>query len=238
MIQAGGFIDSTLGVRFGLATLTAAAMGQVVSDVSGVLCGDALESYLQRLKIIKPTNLSLVQRQLSICRRVKMAGAVLGIITGCALGATSLLLVDLEVHERSNEFGELRQILCNMFQFDEGDDLKSGSYTIYALDGSRLGINDSNGVVFRSLRSVKEGSHAMECMQSSSIVRDIMGESTMCIPVKSASGDVIAVIELKGKTAMGENGDNSYTQSDEGIAKLLGCHVGLIFDKLEKLHGR
>mmetsp|Transcript_11351 Transcript_11351/g.24078 ORF Transcript_11351/g.24078 Transcript_11351/m.24078 type:complete len:229 (+) Transcript_11351:90-776(+) len=33
MIQAGGLIDSTLGVKFGLATLTAAAMGQVVSDV-------------------------------------------------------------------------------------------------------------------------------------------------------------------------------------------------------------
>lgn len=33
MIQAGGYIDSTLGVKFGLTTLTAAAMGQVVSDV-------------------------------------------------------------------------------------------------------------------------------------------------------------------------------------------------------------
>lgn len=33
MIQAGGYIDSTLGVKFGLATMTAAAMGQVVSDV-------------------------------------------------------------------------------------------------------------------------------------------------------------------------------------------------------------
>jgi len=33
MIQAGGLIDSTLGVKFGLATLTAAAMGQICSDV-------------------------------------------------------------------------------------------------------------------------------------------------------------------------------------------------------------
>ena len=33
MIQAGGYIDSTLGVKFGLATMTAAAMGQIVSDV-------------------------------------------------------------------------------------------------------------------------------------------------------------------------------------------------------------
>jgi hypothetical protein len=33
MIQAGGYIDATLGVKFGLATMTAAAMGQIVSDV-------------------------------------------------------------------------------------------------------------------------------------------------------------------------------------------------------------
>jgi len=33
MIQAGGYIDATLGVKMGLATMTAAAMGQVFSDV-------------------------------------------------------------------------------------------------------------------------------------------------------------------------------------------------------------
>lgn len=38
MVQAGGYIDATLGVQLGLATLTAAAMGQVVSDVRFVPC--------------------------------------------------------------------------------------------------------------------------------------------------------------------------------------------------------
>ena len=46
MIQAGSYIDNTLGVQFGLATLTAAAMGQVVSDMSGVLFGGSLERML------------------------------------------------------------------------------------------------------------------------------------------------------------------------------------------------
>ena len=43
LIQAGGYIDSTFGITFGLATLSAAAAGQVVSDVSGVIFGGTLE---------------------------------------------------------------------------------------------------------------------------------------------------------------------------------------------------
>jgi hypothetical protein len=39
MLTAGELIDTTIGVRLGLATLTAAALGQVVSDVSGVFSG-------------------------------------------------------------------------------------------------------------------------------------------------------------------------------------------------------
>ncbi|EOD36166.1 hypothetical protein EMIHUDRAFT_49391, partial [Emiliania huxleyi CCMP1516] len=42
MIQAGNAIDCTLGVSFGLSTLTAlraAAFGQVCSDSAGVLFG-------------------------------------------------------------------------------------------------------------------------------------------------------------------------------------------------------
>jgi len=44
MVHAGDYIDSTLGVTFGLATIQAAAMGQLVSDTSGVLFGNTLES--------------------------------------------------------------------------------------------------------------------------------------------------------------------------------------------------
>ena len=43
MIQAGGYIDATFGAALGLATLAAAAMGQVVSDVSGVIFGSTVE---------------------------------------------------------------------------------------------------------------------------------------------------------------------------------------------------
>jgi hypothetical protein len=40
----GDFIDTTIGVIFGLSTLSAAALGQVVSDVSGVFFGGTIEA--------------------------------------------------------------------------------------------------------------------------------------------------------------------------------------------------
>ncbi len=43
MIQAGQYIDSTLGVTLGLATMIAAAAGQVVSDESVVVFGGSLQ---------------------------------------------------------------------------------------------------------------------------------------------------------------------------------------------------
>lgn len=49
MIQAGDMIDNTIGVTFGLATLTSAAYGQIVSDVSGTLSSGVVANLFERL---------------------------------------------------------------------------------------------------------------------------------------------------------------------------------------------
>jgi len=127
MIQAGQYIDSTLGVSLGLATMSAAAAGQVVSDVSGVVFGGTLERFLTRLSLIEAPALTPAQRQLSICRNVSMAGAVLGVIFGCALGATTLLLVDLEARDRMDRATQLREIVTDMMSDDDKGDKGDGS---------------------------------------------------------------------------------------------------------------
>lgn len=114
LIQAGQYIDSTLGVSLGLATMTAAACGQVVSDVSGVVFGGTLERFLLRLSLIESPKLSTAQRQLPVCRNVSMAGAVVGVVLGCALGATTLLLVDLEKRGRIERAQQLRDIVGDL----------------------------------------------------------------------------------------------------------------------------
>ncbi len=47
----GEFVDSTLGVTFGLSTLTAAAIGQIFSDVSGVCFGGTVEAFMGKLGV-------------------------------------------------------------------------------------------------------------------------------------------------------------------------------------------
>lgn len=114
MIQAGQFIDNTIGVTMGLATMTAAAAGQVVSDVSGVIFGGSLERFLHRYRLIAASSLTTAQRALPICRNVAMLGAVCGVALGCGLGASCLLFMDLEARERAERAIQLKAVLNDM----------------------------------------------------------------------------------------------------------------------------
>ncbi|KAH8061661.1 hypothetical protein JL720_13361 [Aureococcus anophagefferens] len=68
MIHAGNAIDCTLGVAFGLSTLTAAACGQVCSDAAGVLFGGVLDRGAASLGLPR-ANLTLFQRRSAIAKR-------------------------------------------------------------------------------------------------------------------------------------------------------------------------
>ena len=109
MIQAGGFIDSTFGVVLGLSTLTAAAMGNVVSDTSGTLFGGIVESAVDRMRLTQP-RLTDAQRSLRVTKLCGTGGAAVGVIVGCILGASSLLFMDLEKADRLKKLQELQTV--------------------------------------------------------------------------------------------------------------------------------
>mmetsp|Transcript_4190 Transcript_4190/g.10679 ORF Transcript_4190/g.10679 Transcript_4190/m.10679 type:complete len:423 (+) Transcript_4190:1649-2917(+) len=118
MIQAGQYIDTNLGQALALSTLAAAAFGQVISDVAGVLFGSSLETALKPLLGKNHTtcssHLTAAQRALPIARYAQTAGAVVGVIIGCLLGASSLLFMDLKVRERQEKLQELTNILQDL----------------------------------------------------------------------------------------------------------------------------
>lgn len=89
MITAGSAIDNSLGVHLGMATMTAAAIGQVVSDVSGVFFGDTLSKVFN----VAPANLTKAQSKLKLVSRIKLTGGVLGVTAGCILGAAALWII-------------------------------------------------------------------------------------------------------------------------------------------------
>jgi len=109
MIQAGEAIDLTLGVTFGLSTLTAAALGQVISDFSGVCFGGTVDAMVTKMGL--PTaELTSSQRLLKSVRLSMTGGAALGVVVGCSLGMTSLLFMDLDKADRMKREQELNTI--------------------------------------------------------------------------------------------------------------------------------
>jgi len=112
MLQAGNAIDCTLGVTFGLSTLTAAAFGQVCSDASGVIFGGTLER-LSTMAGLPSAGLTTAQRHLPVVQRVRWAGSLLGVMFGCCLGLVNLFFIDttrsstlkLQAFNEEQEFG-------------------------------------------------------------------------------------------------------------------------------------
>ena len=102
MITAGDLIDNTLGVKFGMATLTAAACGQVVSDVCGVCFGGTVEAFATKFGLPSP-DLTSSQRRMKVSRLTATFGAVIGVVIGCFLGMGTLFLVDTTAADREKK---------------------------------------------------------------------------------------------------------------------------------------
>jgi hypothetical protein len=132
MIQAGDLIDNTIGVTFGLATLTSAAYGQIISDVSGTVSSGFVEALAGKLGLARA---NLTSEQLAL-RSVQVSGtfgAVCGVATGCLLGMGCLLFMDLEKSERLKKAGELRTLYSTLME--EGHDLIGAEHcALFLLD--------------------------------------------------------------------------------------------------------
>lgn len=93
MIHAGNEIDCSLGVMFGLSTLTAAAIGQIVANGASVLFGGYVERTARSMGLPSAGFTSL-QRQLSVVRRVGLMGNFVGCLLGSCFGLLNLLWID------------------------------------------------------------------------------------------------------------------------------------------------
>lgn len=248
MIQAGQYIDSTLGVYLGLATMTAAAAGQVVSDVSGVVFGKAMARFLNNLNLIRSPSLTNAQRQLSICRNVSMAGAVIGVTVGCALGAMTLLVVDLEARDRIQRAMQLRDIVTDMISQDDRSNgamkeqtatagLQCDTCTVYLTDiaqdfdfdklqesgnskekGGPGGGPRQRRTQLELLRNAPSDCAAKQCADERQVILD---SHAMYAPLlKYGTEDVMAVLEFRhdGDKEKGDRNDTSSSTSSSADA--------------------
>jgi len=95
MIVAGEYIDLTLGVRLGLSTMAAAALGNTISDLMGVGSAWYVESCADKLGA-RPPDLSAAQLELPRSRVCANLGRAVGIVIGCVLGMFPLIFIDCD----------------------------------------------------------------------------------------------------------------------------------------------
>ena len=86
------------GVKFGLSTLAAAGIGNLISDVVGISLGEVIEANVARF--VEAPKLTAEQMELRATRLVKGSANVLGISLGCLIGMFPLLFM----HDRKAVF--------------------------------------------------------------------------------------------------------------------------------------
>jgi len=181
-----------------------------------------------------------------------MAGAVLGVIFGCALGASSLLLLDLEPSHKSIHC-ELEQILQDVLYLKSGEQSTTNKFAIpsdkcnvyFVGDRAHTISNqtensDQSSYTRHSIDHAKDNQTVQDCAKSGTIVvqNDIISHqqdsdichSVLCVPIIiSNDQDVTAVVEFIRINPTSE--EVHFTKSDVQLAQMLSHHVRIFLTK-------
>lgn len=149
MIQAGEAIDMSLGVAFGLSTMTAAGFGQCFSDVAGITCGGIVDAGVAKMNLPQH-NLSPAQLDLKVTRTWHTMGGCVGVVTGCLLGMSCLLFMDTDKADRAKKAKELHSIFENV--------LEEGHKLIHAGTYAMKPVRQSSRIMLGRRRTERMGS--------------------------------------------------------------------------------
>jgi hypothetical protein len=229
MIQAGSMIDNTIGVQLGLATMTAAALGQIVSDTCGVLFGGTLE----RILAIRPLQLTAAQQNLPLIRRLRLVGAVVGVILGCSIGALVGLGIGTSIesqdHDRERSLYRVQKVLEDAMTNPEDKWAPChASCALYVASGSgghdgktrwNVPTSTATASALLGLSMTTNDSFAKQCAADG---HPIVFENFMYIPVvHSQSKAVLGVLKV-------EHSSKSKTSVNVEDGQLLARSLGYI----------
>lgn len=239
MIQAGEAIDMSIGVMFGLSTLTAAGFGQCVSDVAGLTCGGIVDATVAKMNLPRH-GLSPAQLDLRKVRITSTVGGCVGVVIGCLLGMTSLLFMDTNRAEKAKKAKELTSIFESV--------MKEGHKLVNAERATLWIIDDDGKLWSRVATGTKEDLHLSldsgivgYCARTGEVVntRNAYADSRfsqeidrqsgfhtktlLTTPVKGEDGEVIGVIQMVNKKE--DQAESTFNANDEKLAQMLAFHV-------------
>eukprot|EP00591_Stephanopyxis_turris_P018762 CAMPEP_0195542534 /NCGR_PEP_ID=MMETSP0794_2-20130614/51653_1 /TAXON_ID=515487 /ORGANISM="Stephanopyxis turris, Strain CCMP 815" /LENGTH=307 /DNA_ID=CAMNT_0040676667 /DNA_START=29 /DNA_END=952 /DNA_ORIENTATION=- len=253
LILAGDAIDLSLGVMLGISTLCAAALGNIISDLAGVMLGTVIEEWCAKLGLPTP-NFSNAQRQLRSVRISGQIGVAVGLTVGCIIGMFPLLFIDSGMAEKKKKLANMDGIFNDVVT--EAKDLlraeKTSLYFLLNANSSSKGVEAGDGRYFCDKYvggcQNQEGRVPLEHDRKSRVVRtgdseiinDLQSEpghetralgkeakNMICVPVFNASGEVIAVIQATNK-------DGGFGPADMHILQALASHISVYLSSVDE----
>jgi len=252
MIQAGDLIDNSIGITFGLSTLTAAGFGQCISDVAGFTSGGLVDAAVSKLNM--PTHgLSQAQLSLKSARIYHTAGGCVGVVIGCLLGMCSLFFMDTDKKERERKARELKTIFetitrdgsklvsaerCSLWMHDQDKHELWTQVASGTKKGEILRIPDNTGVAGAAVQEATT-INILDAYEDSRFNPEVdqktgfRTRSIIAVPIMQSEGSgsrVIGCIQMVNK----KNSDFTDGVFDENDAKLLTMLAGHVkaFTKL------
>ncbi|KAL3800749.1 hypothetical protein ACHAW5_009319 [Stephanodiscus triporus] len=247
MITAGDLIDHTLGVRFGLSTLVAAAFGNLCSDMSGVLFGSVVESAAARLKLELP-NLTAAQSSMAVTRRAATLGQLVGIFCGCCLGMTRLLFMDLPGAERHKMAKKLDTVFepvlrsahtlvnaerCTLYLYDEergelwtraavdGEHVSNAKIITLSIDSNSLAATAARSRTLLNISDARsDGRHDASWDAKTGVVT----RSILTVPIVQG-GKLYGCLQAINKT--GASKDTGFSDEDEHLLAMVSIHISI-----------
>jgi hypothetical protein len=156
-----------------------------------------------------------------------MAGAVLGVIVGCALGATTLLFCDLETRTRIDRGIKLREIVSDMVHATQ---LPVQSCTLYIADQANYTIPPDSyqeGKIETKLYFLSDAKEnaVRDCVSSQDIL--VGSDGILYTPViDHRTNHVVAVLALEKK------GGNDFVDANFVSARILAGHLAIFMDRI------
>ncbi len=250
MILSGEYIDATLGVRMGLSTLAAAGVGNLVSDMLGVGCGNFIERLAERLGLPRH-GLTAAQLTMPTARAASLAGGMVGVGIGCVVGMAPLLVLDVKRAERLKRRAQKDAALsavvdeaCTYMGADcgavwivdeargelwrgtpSGDAVRTpislGVAGYVARHGARVSLGVGDGEEWAR----RHPTFSQETLVDRSSLPVDELKSLLCFPIVGADGEVLGVLQLLNKrSTRGLHRD--FGATDEEFALRLCTHIG------------
>jgi hypothetical protein len=252
LIVAGDAIDTSLGVVLGISTMCAAAIGNIISDIAGLMLGTAIEDFCATRLNLPTADLTSAQRRLRSVRFASQFGCGVGLTIGCIIGMFPLLFLDTNKVQAKKRQAHLEAMFRDVVT-EAGSLVGAAKTSLFLLahkvdDETKSIVPAADGQFLYNKYSKNEkwiplgrGLLSRAALTGDSWnIKNVAQEpdyipamatpdakSMLCVPIVDSSGRPIAVLQAINNTGQAPFGEN-----DEQILKALASHISVSLQRM------